>query len=426
MDFVEEDSKKIIEHLSECCDKYGIHEFHIHKAILYMVRYLKQCPIQSTKNHIRQLKIIASICVGLSMKFYEKEPINFYHLQEIFGYLALMKEMNDLERNILAANHFQLFSHSIDSCLQQASDLKDQFKFTKFKRSYLIAESSEGRIYATTDKNIAIKIYDPLPLEYGISVGALSDLVFQNEFDDDQIITSKGISYENNKFGNAMQLCNFDFSVLIQQLNPLLLSNPNSYFDIIKHILHNITKAVKYIHDFNVVHYDLKPQNILITDSKSNVLGERWKVKISDFGAARSQFFNNTRLKFNPELECCICTLWYRPIDVLLGNSICDNKADIWSLGCIFAEAALGRPLFAADTEVDMIKQIFSVFGNPSPLDKTILLPYFSQFSCKAYTNKFHKLPIPNDLKKLISSMLTYDPNTRPDINEVLDTPYFS
>jgi serine/threonine protein kinase len=31
---------------------------------------------------------------------------------------------------------------------------------------------------------------------------------------------------------------------------------------------------------------------------------------------------------------------WYRPPEIILGNSYYDNKIDIWGLGCIFAETA--------------------------------------------------------------------------------------
>jgi len=31
---------------------------------------------------------------------------------------------------------------------------------------------------------------------------------------------------------------------------------------------------------------------------------------------------------------------WYRPPEIILGNTYYDNKIDIWGLGCIFAEIA--------------------------------------------------------------------------------------
>lgn len=430
MSFAGDTREKIVKWMFERCDQYGIHEFHVNKAVSYMAKSISLLPV---KNVIHHLKVLASICIGLSMKFYEKEPINFYQLQEIFDYVALMKEMNDLERNVLVANHFQLFNEKLNE--------DSEFKYATFKKLRKISESSEGCIYVSEDQNkkiIATKIYDAMPLECGISVGALGDLVFQRTFVMDNIMCSEGIMYENNKFSNGMQLCDSDLYDLLHKLNPLLHSNPDSYFEIIKSLLYNIAQAIKYIHDFGVVHCDLKPQNILVLSSKSNALNDRWKVKISDFGTSRSQFFNNVYSRFDTELRCYICTLWYRPIDILLGKTIFDNKTDIWSLGCIFAEAALGRPLFMADNETDMIKQIFSILDLPSSLDKTILLPYYFE-PHKKYINQgllsptpvvnnyhFHKYPIPDKLKKLIQSMLEFDSDKRPNIDKILTDQYFS
>ena len=54
----------------------------------------------------------------------------------------------------------------------------------------------------------------------------------------------------------------------------------------------------------------------------------------------------------------CLCphvqvvTLLYRPPEILLGTAIYSTAVDLWSLGCIFAEMALGFPLFQGDSEV--------------------------------------------------------------------------
>ena len=40
-------------------------------------------------------------------------------------------------------------------------------------------------------------------------------------------------------------------------------------------------------------------------------------------------------------------TLWYRAPDVLMGSRTYSTPVDIWSVGCIFAEMATSKPLFA-------------------------------------------------------------------------------
>lgn len=50
-----------------------------------------------------------------------------------------------------------------------------------------------------------------------------------------------------------------------------------------------------------------------------------------------------------------VVTLLYRPPEILLGTAIYTTAVDLWSIGCIFAEMALGFPLFQGDSEVALI-----------------------------------------------------------------------
>ena len=48
---------------------------------------------------------------------------------------------------------------------------------------------------------------------------------------------------------------------------------------------------------------------------------------------------NNSKQK-GGEFSAHMVPRWYRPPEIILGNSHYDNKIDIWGLGCIFAETA--------------------------------------------------------------------------------------
>lgn len=52
-------------------------------------------------------------------------------------------------------------------------------------------------------------------------------------------------------------------------------------------------------------------------------------------------------------------TLWYRAPEVLLNTQRYGCPIDIWSVGCIFAEMAQGKPLFQGDSEIDQLFRIF-------------------------------------------------------------------
>jgi len=61
-----------------------------------------------------------------------------------------------------------------------------------------------------------------------------------------------------------------------------------------------------------------------------------------------------------------VITLWYRPPELLLGETRYGCAVDIWSAGCIFAEIILGRPIFTGKAEMDQLKLIFDLIGTPT------------------------------------------------------------
>jgi len=52
-------------------------------------------------------------------------------------------------------------------------------------------------------------------------------------------------------------------------------------------------------------------------------------------------------------------TLWYRAPEILLGGVEYSTPVDIWSIGCIFAELCLKKPIFQGEYEIDQIFKIF-------------------------------------------------------------------
>jgi len=102
-----------------------------------------------------------------------------------------------------------------------------------------------------------------------------------------------------------------------------------------------------------VIHRDLKPQNILITNAAV--------VKLADFGLARA--FSLPSRCYTHE----VVTLWYRAPEILLGSPFYISSVDIWSLACIFAECIRGEALFHGDSEIDQLFHIFQTLGSPSP-----------------------------------------------------------
>jgi serine/threonine protein kinase len=61
-----------------------------------------------------------------------------------------------------------------------------------------------------------------------------------------------------------------------------------------------------------------------------------------------------------------VVTLWYRSPEVLLGQTIYSTALDMWSVGCIFGELILRKPLFPGQGESDQLIKIFKILGVPT------------------------------------------------------------
>lgn len=135
------------------------------------------------------------------------------------------------------------------------------------------------------------------------------------------------------------------------------------------HALHIFTKqlctAIKFIHKYQFIHCDIKPDNILINHSMNTV-------KLSDFGSCihQSQKIQST----------LVCSRYYRPPDVILGNvDKQPSSIDIWSLGCVLYELYTGDILFSGSDNTDMLIRIMDTCGM-FPLKLVRNNKYYSQY----------------------------------------------
>jgi hypothetical protein len=116
-------------------------------------------------------------------------------------------------------------------------------------------------------------------------------------------------------------------------------------------------------HSHEIMHLDIKPENILVDASDV--------IKYCDFGLSRPVYNQE------PTNEI-VCSLWYRPPEVLLGEYIFDFSVDIWSLGCIFVELERKQPLIRGTGPFDQLLCIFMQFGTPTNDEYLSQLPNWS------------------------------------------------
>ncbi len=113
-----------------------------------------------------------------------------------------------------------------------------------------------------------------------------------------------------------------------------------------------ICRALEHAHSKHVVHRDIKPQNIIMTEGN--------KLKVADFGIARAA--NNTTTVNS--MNTAVGSAHYLSPEQARGGYT-DSRSDIYSLGVVMYEMFTGRLPFDADSGVSVIAQ--HLHENPIP-----------------------------------------------------------
>jgi serine/threonine protein kinase len=106
--------------------------------------------------------------------------------------------------------------------------------------------------------------------------------------------------------------------------------------------------ALRQIHGNGVIHTDIKPENVLFSDSLLR------DVKLVDFGS--SCFFPDRQHRHYVQ------SLPYRAPEVVLGLPF-DTAIDIWSLGCVLCELFSGTVLFSSRSQVELLAKMIGIIG---------------------------------------------------------------
>ena len=247
-----------------------------------------------------------------------------------------------------------------------------------------LGKGAYGEVYLTTIKGdsklIATKKIDKSFCENPITKKYLiNEINILKMLNHPNIVKFIDLKRTNNHYYIMMEYCNG--GELHKVLEKYIEKNGKPFpEEIVQHLMRQIIDAFKYIHSKDIMHRDIKLENILLNydtdEDKQNQNLMKANIKIIDFGFAAKLEKNG--LKY---------TTLGSPInmDPLILKELqkrgkktkkpgYDKKADIWSIGTICYEMAIGKYVFDAEKIDELIKKIEKgEYTVPTNLSKEII-----------------------------------------------------
>jgi serine/threonine protein kinase len=190
------------------------------------------------------------------------------------------------------------------------------------------------------------------------------------------IVKIHDILYEPDFVFVFLDLCACDLLTFI-------VNHPSAFPSIYRPIIIHILKGLEYLHARGIAHRDIKPDNILLTQSND--------AKLADFG--------NCEVVNQAGEPKAGGTIIYAAPEIFLKSSTVGIKADIWSFGIV----------------------LFVMFAGQLPWqdgDRDVLV---DQITHRRVSSAFL---IPRDAEGLFQRCTELDPAKRPSVTELLKDPW--
>lgn len=224
--------------------------------------------------------------------------------------------------NYLLKNNKFLLVNSILSGIILSNNNKTYCKNSITKKQITVIKEINYSKYTKLYKSIN-KLDNSLIMIKKINIDIIKPENIINEIKVLELIKKQG-NHKNIIQYNDYYKDNNNYYLITEYINGNTLHDKLQYTKIndktaIK-IMYEISLAILFLHNNNIIHSDIKPENIMIND--------KLEIKLIDFGSAININNNN----YNIDLSY---TKIYASPEAILDHNI-SFKLDMWSLGCIF------------------------------------------------------------------------------------------
>ncbi len=227
----------------------------------------------------------------------------------------------------------------------------------RYRLVEVIGKGSYGVVYGAVDlvtgKSVAIKKIKDAFRNPADAARILRELMILRMCKQQDIVELKHVCVplDRLQYNDVWMI----FERLESDLHNVIQANERLSVNHLRVMMYQMLRGLASMHRMGIVHRDLKPKNILAMSS--------CKLKIADLGLARVLGVQESCVGWTDY----VATRWYRPPE-LLGcfSGVYTPSVDVWSMGCIFAEMMLRRPVLPGKSAVQQLALIVELIGNPT------------------------------------------------------------
>eukprot|EP01060_Flectonema_neradi_P016782 TRINITY_DN2341_c0_g3_i1.p1 TRINITY_DN2341_c0_g3~~TRINITY_DN2341_c0_g3_i1.p1 ORF type:complete len:309 (+),score=50.17 TRINITY_DN2341_c0_g3_i1:87-1013(+) len=295
---------------------------------------------------------------------------------------------------------------------------------SRYQKLDKVGEGTYGTVYKAKDKMtndlVALKCIRLDNEEEGVTCTAIREVSLLKELKHPNIVKLHTVDLNEKKLTLVFEYLDMDLKHYLDT------NKGHVTLDQVRSFMKQLLLSIQYCHHRNVLHRDLKPQNLLIRQSTG-------ELKLADFGLGKSCGIPVNKLTSE------VVTLWYRAPDVLLGSNHYGPGVDLWAVGCIFCEMVTGKALVTGRTDSDQLGRIFKFLGTPDttiwpsmrsyPNSKMLDEKEFPTFKPGSHVEYFASVPFKTlgaDGVELIKRFLRYEPSQRITAVDALASSFFN